>query len=117
MYAINFTFASLVLSFQVYLAQTIFKLLMVTLIMSYTVPFLGSLSFSHVCQPAEQTLVGYTTFECVHSLSSLLRKLLVTYLILLGIYALLNFYTLSWSFRRLGLASIFILLFFEVKYR
>uniref|UniRef100_A0A3B5MI19 Si:ch211-106h11.1 n=1 Tax=Xiphophorus couchianus TaxID=32473 RepID=A0A3B5MI19_9TELE len=65
----------------------------------YTVPFLGSLSFSHVCQPAEQTLVGYTTFECVHSLSSLLRKLLVTYLILLGIYALLNFYTLSWSFR------------------
>uniref|UniRef100_A0A3B5M911 Si:ch211-106h11.1 n=1 Tax=Xiphophorus couchianus TaxID=32473 RepID=A0A3B5M911_9TELE len=85
--------------YKVYLAQTIFKLLMVTLIMSYTVPFLGSLSFSHVCQPAEQTLVGYTTFECVHSLSSLLRKLLVTYLILLGIYALLNFYTLSWSFR------------------
>ncbi|XP_043956388.1 volume-regulated anion channel subunit LRRC8D isoform X1 [Gambusia affinis] len=85
--------------YKVYLAQTIFKLLMVTLIMSYTVPFLGSLSFSHVCQPAERTLVGYTTFECVHSLSSLLRKLLVTYLVLLGIYALLNFYTLSWSFR------------------
>ncbi|XP_023205001.1 volume-regulated anion channel subunit LRRC8D-like [Xiphophorus maculatus] len=85
--------------YKVYLAQTIFKLLMVSLIMSYTVPFLSSLSFSHVCQPAEQTLVGYTTFECVHSLSSLLRKLLVTYLILLGIYALLNFYTLSWSFR------------------
>ncbi|XP_014864094.1 PREDICTED: volume-regulated anion channel subunit LRRC8D-like [Poecilia mexicana] len=85
--------------YKVYLAQTMFKLLMVTLIMSYTIPFLSSLSFSHICQPAERILLSYKTFECVHSLSSLLRKLLVTYLILLGIYAFLNFYTLSWIFR------------------
>uniref|UniRef100_A0A3Q0T3U3 Si:ch211-106h11.1 n=1 Tax=Amphilophus citrinellus TaxID=61819 RepID=A0A3Q0T3U3_AMPCI len=65
-----------VLLFKVYLAQTIFKLLMVTLI--------------------EKALVGYTTFECIHVLSSLLRKLLVAYLTLLGLYGLLNFYTLSW---------------------
>ncbi|XP_012723304.2 LOW QUALITY PROTEIN: volume-regulated anion channel subunit LRRC8D [Fundulus heteroclitus] len=82
--------------YKVYLAQTIFKLLMVMLIMTYTVPFLSSLSFNHICHPGEQTLVGYATFECVHVLSSLLRKLLVAYLILLGLYALLNIYTLSW---------------------
>uniref|UniRef100_A0A3Q0SZ67 Si:ch211-106h11.1 n=1 Tax=Amphilophus citrinellus TaxID=61819 RepID=A0A3Q0SZ67_AMPCI len=81
---------------KVYLAQTIFKLLMVTLIVSYTIPLLGSLSFNHTCRPEEKALVGYTTFECIHVLSSLLRKLLVAYLTLLGLYGLLNFYTLSW---------------------
>ncbi|KAM4717094.1 volume-regulated anion channel subunit LRRC8D [Anableps anableps] len=84
--------------YKVYLTQTIFKLLMVMLIMSYTIPFLSSLSFNHICHPGERTLVGYATFECVHVLSSLLHKLLVAYLIFLGIYALLNFYTLSWIF-------------------
>ncbi|XP_029292702.1 volume-regulated anion channel subunit LRRC8D [Cottoperca gobio] len=82
--------------YKVYLAQTVFKLLMVTLILSYTIPLLSSLSFTHTCHPEEQALVGYTTFECIHVLSSLLRKLLVAYLTLLGLYGLLNLYTLSW---------------------
>uniref|UniRef100_A0A3P9B116 Si:ch211-106h11.1 n=1 Tax=Maylandia zebra TaxID=106582 RepID=A0A3P9B116_9CICH len=81
---------------KVYLAQTVFKLLIVTLIMSYTVPLLGSLSFNHTCHPEERALVGYATFECIHVLSSLLRKLLAAYLTLLGLYGLLNFYTLTW---------------------
>uniref|UniRef100_A0A3B5AF52 Leucine-rich repeat-containing protein 8D-like n=1 Tax=Stegastes partitus TaxID=144197 RepID=A0A3B5AF52_9TELE len=84
------------LAFHVYLAQTIFKLLMGTLIVSYTIPLLSSFSFSHTCHPEEQLLVGYATFECIHVLSSLLRKLLVAYLTLLGLYGLLNFYTLCW---------------------
>ncbi|XP_005738106.1 volume-regulated anion channel subunit LRRC8D isoform X2 [Pundamilia nyererei] len=70
---------------KVYLAQTVFKLLIVTLIMSYTVPLLGSLSFNHTCHPEEWALVGYATFECIHVLSSLLRKLLAAYLTLLGL--------------------------------
>ncbi|XP_069005482.1 volume-regulated anion channel subunit LRRC8D [Embiotoca jacksoni] len=82
--------------YKVYLAQTIFKLLMVTLILSYTIPLLSSFSFNHTCHPEEKNLVGYATFECIHVLSSLLRKLLVAYLTLLGLYGLLNFYTLSW---------------------
>ncbi|XP_071330635.1 volume-regulated anion channel subunit LRRC8D [Trachinotus anak] len=82
--------------YKVYLAQTIFKLLMVTLIVSYTIPLLNNLSFTHTCHPEEQALVGYSTFECIHVLSSLLRKLLVAYLTLLGLYGLLNLYTLSW---------------------
>lgn len=88
-------------SIQVYLAQTIFKLLMVTLIMSYTIPVLSSFSFTHTCHPEEWALVGYTTFECIHVLSSLIRKLLVAYLTLLGLYGLLNVYTLSWILHRL----------------
>ncbi|XP_054464277.1 volume-regulated anion channel subunit LRRC8D [Anoplopoma fimbria] len=82
--------------YKVYLAQTIFKLLMVTLILSYSIPLLSSLSFTHTCHPEEQALVGYATFECIHVLSSLLRKLLVAYLTLLGLYGLLNFYTFGW---------------------
>lgn len=87
-------------SVQVYLAQTIFKLLMVTLIVGYTIPLLSSLSFTHTCHPEEQALLGYSTFECIHVLSSLLRKLLVAYLTLLGLYGLLNVYTLSWISHR-----------------
>ncbi|TKS91464.1 Volume-regulated anion channel subunit LRRC8D [Collichthys lucidus] len=82
--------------YRVYSAQTIFKLLMVTLIVSYTIPLLSSFTFTHTCHPEQQALVGYTTFECIHVLSSLMHKLLVAYLTLLGLYGLLNFYTLGW---------------------
>lgn len=85
---------------QVYVAQTTFKLFLVLLILSYTIPLLNSLSFNHVCRPEEWELVGYATFECVHVLSSLLHKLLVAYLILLGLYTLLNLHTLRWIFHR-----------------
>ncbi|RVE69089.1 hypothetical protein OJAV_G00074350 [Oryzias javanicus] len=84
--------------YKVYVAQTAFKLFLVLLILSYTVPLLNSLTFSHVCHPEEPQLVGYATFECVHVLSSLLHKLLVAYLVLLGLYALLNLHTLRWIF-------------------
>ncbi|KAM9844100.1 volume-regulated anion channel subunit LRRC8D [Aulostomus maculatus] len=82
--------------YKVYLAQTILKLLLVSLIVSYTIPLLSTLSFTHICHPEDQTLVGYATFECIHVLSSLLHKLLVAYLTLMGLYGLLNFYTLCW---------------------
>ncbi|KAF3700586.1 Volume-regulated anion channel subunit LRRC8D [Channa argus] len=82
--------------YKVYLAQTIFKLLLVMLIVVYTIPLLSSVSFTHTCLPEAQALVGYSTFECIHVLSSLLRKLMVAYLTLLGLYGLLNLYTISW---------------------
>ncbi|XP_068193544.1 volume-regulated anion channel subunit LRRC8D isoform X2 [Antennarius striatus] len=82
--------------YKVYLAQTIFKLLMVTLIVSYTIPLFSSFSFTHMCHPEEKALLGYSTFECVHVLSSLIRKLLVGYFIPLVLYGLLNLYTLIW---------------------
>lgn len=85
---------------QVYVAQTAFKLLLALLILSYTVPLLKSLTFSHICRPEERQLVGYATFECIHVLSSLLHKLLVAYLILLGLYTLLHLHTLRWILYR-----------------
>ncbi|XP_024861779.1 volume-regulated anion channel subunit LRRC8D [Kryptolebias marmoratus] len=89
---------SSVVIYKVYLTQTIFKLLMATLILSYTGPLLSSLSFNHVCHLEDHTRVGYATFECIHVLSLLMRKLLLAYLTLLGLYGLLNVYTLSWMF-------------------
>ncbi|KAM9392153.1 volume-regulated anion channel subunit LRRC8D [Pholidichthys leucotaenia] len=82
--------------YKVYFAQTIFKLLVVTLILSYTIPLLSSFSFHHICHPEKQTLVGYATFECVHVFSSFMHKLVVAYLTLLGLYSLTDFFTLGW---------------------
>ena len=75
------------------------------LIVSYTIPFLSSLSFNHICHLGQSALVGYATFECIHVLSSLLTKLLVVYLMLLGLYGLLNFYTLRWICHRSELVA------------
>ncbi|XP_054615636.1 volume-regulated anion channel subunit LRRC8D isoform X2 [Dunckerocampus dactyliophorus] len=82
--------------YKVYLAQTVFKLLTATLIMSSTIPLLSSFSFTHICHPEVQASVGYAAFQCIHVLSSLLHKLMLAYLTLLGLYNLLNLYTLGW---------------------
>lgn len=82
------------------MAQTVLKLLVATLIVSYTVPLLDSFSFAHNCEPEAQAMVGFSAFECVHVLSSLTHKLLVAYLFLLVLYALLNLYTLTWILHR-----------------
>ncbi|CAL9693501.1 unnamed protein product [Knipowitschia caucasica] len=82
--------------YKVYLAQTVFKLLLVVLIGSYTIPLLSSFSFGLHCEADEQALVGYSSFQCIHVLSSLLHKLLLAYMSLLGVYGLLNLYTLGW---------------------
>lgn len=81
---------------QVYFAQTIFKVLMVVILLSYTTPLLGSITFNHICQPLSHTLTGYQAFECTHALASVLHKLLVVYLCLVGLFGLLGLYTLSW---------------------
>ncbi|XP_028310461.1 volume-regulated anion channel subunit LRRC8D [Gouania willdenowi] len=81
---------------KVYLTQTIFKVLMVMLILSYTLPLLHSFSFNHTCHLAEFALLGYDTFDCIHVLSSLLLKLVTAYVFLLGLYGLLSLHTLCW---------------------
>lgn len=87
-------------SWQVYLAQTVLKLLFVSLVVTYTIPLLNSFSFAHNCEPEAQAMVGFSAFECVHVLSSLTHKLLVAYLVLLVLYGLLNLYTLTWILHR-----------------
>ncbi|KAG7279704.1 hypothetical protein CRUP_011636 [Coryphaenoides rupestris] len=83
--------------YKVYVSQTLFKLLASALIVSLSAPLLGSMSFSHVCHPGDEgSLVGYGTFQCAHTLASLLHKLLLAYLLLLASYGLLNLYALAW---------------------
>lgn len=85
---------------QVYTAQTVFKVLKFIVIVSYTTPLLGSISFTHICQPHSQALTGYRTFQCSHLLSSVLRKLMKAYIGLMGLYGLLGVYTLFWIFHK-----------------
>ncbi|KAM8824243.1 volume-regulated anion channel subunit LRRC8D [Synchiropus picturatus] len=81
---------------KVYLAQTVFKTVLVTTTLCYTVPLLRSLSFTHSCVTEEGALVGYRSFSCIHVLSSLLHTLMLAYLLLLGLYGLLSLYALFW---------------------
>ncbi|XP_038844556.1 volume-regulated anion channel subunit LRRC8D-like [Salvelinus namaycush] len=80
----------------VYLAQTVFKLLLVVLIVGYTTPLMSSISFTHTCLPQAHALTGYSAFECTHALASVLHKLLLAYISLVGLFGLLSIYTLSW---------------------
>ncbi|KAL0993070.1 hypothetical protein UPYG_G00102840 [Umbra pygmaea] len=82
--------------YKVYLAQTLFKLLLVVLILSYTLPLTGSISFIHTCMPQAHDLTGYSAFECTHDLASVLHKLLLAYVSLVGLFGLLSLYTLRW---------------------
>nr|XP_015204432.1 PREDICTED: volume-regulated anion channel subunit LRRC8D-like [Lepisosteus oculatus] len=88
------------LVYKVYVAQTVFKVVKFVLIVSYTSPLLGSISFTHECRPQIHALTGYSAFRCTHDLASVLRKLLLSYLALVWLYGLLGLYTLCWIFRR-----------------
>lgn len=81
---------------QVYTAQTVFKVLKFIVIVSYVTPLLNSITFSHVCRPQTHTLTGYNTYQCSHSLSSILRKLMQTYISLLVLFGIIAVYTLIW---------------------
>ncbi|KAG9279266.1 volume-regulated anion channel subunit LRRC8D-like [Astyanax mexicanus] len=86
--------------YKVYAAQTVFKVLKFVVIVSYTAPLLGSISFNHICQPHSHALTGYQVFQCSHSLASVLRKLMLAYVSLVGLYGLLGIYTLFWIFHK-----------------
>ncbi|XP_056128378.1 volume-regulated anion channel subunit LRRC8D [Rhinichthys klamathensis goyatoka] len=86
--------------YKVYTAQTVFKVLKFVLIVSYTTPLLSSISFSHVCQLHSHALTGYSLFQCSHSLSSVLRKLMQAYISLLFLFGLLGVYALFWIFHK-----------------
>ncbi|XP_052346232.1 volume-regulated anion channel subunit LRRC8D-like [Oncorhynchus keta] len=82
--------------YKVYLAQTVFKVLLVVLIVGYTTPLMSSISFTHTCLPQAHALTGYSAFECTHALASVLHKLLLAYVSLVGLFGLLSIYTFSW---------------------
>ncbi|XP_073444850.1 volume-regulated anion channel subunit LRRC8D-like isoform X2 [Dendrobates tinctorius] len=82
--------------YRVYVGQTVFKVVKVAIILGYSLSLVGSFSFHHPCKPGIQNLMGYSVFTCTHNLAFILEKLLVTYIILVCVYAFLAAYALFW---------------------
>ncbi|KAA0713070.1 Volume-regulated anion channel subunit LRRC8D [Triplophysa tibetana] len=88
------------LIYKLYVAQTIIKTVKFILILCYTMTFVTSIHFDHDCEPDIKHLTGYTKFKCTHNMAHMLKKLLVSYIVLIFVYGLVCIYTLFWLFRR-----------------
>ncbi|XP_012695031.1 leucine rich repeat containing 8 VRAC subunit Db [Clupea harengus] len=86
--------------YKMYVAQTVIKTLKFILIICYTMTFVASINFNHVCKPDIKHLTGYASFHCTHNMAFMLKKLLVSYISLICVYGMVCIYTLFWLFRR-----------------
>uniref|UniRef100_A0A8C2FJ26 Volume-regulated anion channel subunit LRRC8D-like n=1 Tax=Cyprinus carpio TaxID=7962 RepID=A0A8C2FJ26_CYPCA len=86
--------------YKFYVAQTIIKTVKFILILCYTMTFVTSIKFDHDCEPEIKHLTGYAKFKCTHNMAFMLKKLLVSYIVLIFVYGLVCIYTLFWLFRR-----------------
>ncbi|XP_043098396.1 leucine rich repeat containing 8 VRAC subunit Db [Puntigrus tetrazona] len=86
--------------YKLYVAQTIIKTVKFILILCYTMTFVTSIKFDHDCEPEIKHLTGYAKFKCTHNMAFMLKKLLVSYIVLIFVYGLVCIYTLFWLFRR-----------------
>ncbi|XP_026883076.2 volume-regulated anion channel subunit LRRC8D [Electrophorus electricus] len=86
--------------YNLYVAQTFIKALKLILILSYTSTFAAAIKFSHICEPKIEHLTGYGRFFCTHNMAFMLRKLLFTFMAIIGLYGLVCLYALFWLFRR-----------------
>lgn len=84
--------------YRVYVGQTVFKVVKVSIVLGYSLSLIGSFSFHHMCRPGIRNLMGYSLFTCTHNLAFILEKLLLTYILLVCAYAFLSAYTLFWLF-------------------
>ncbi|XP_067876947.1 volume-regulated anion channel subunit LRRC8D-like [Heterodontus francisci] len=87
------------LIYKFYVGQTVVKALKFLIILCYTFTFVNSITFEHICTPKIKNVTGYSVFFCTHSMAYMLRKLLISYIILIALYGLVCFYTLFWLFR------------------
>ncbi|XP_067829307.1 volume-regulated anion channel subunit LRRC8D-like [Heptranchias perlo] len=87
------------LIYKFYVGQTAVKALKFIIILSYTFTFVNSITFEHICKPKIKNVTGYSVFFCTHSMAYMLRKLLISYIILIALYGLVCLYTLFWLFR------------------
>ncbi|XP_048395163.1 volume-regulated anion channel subunit LRRC8D-like isoform X2 [Stegostoma tigrinum] len=88
------------LIYKLYVVQTVIKTVKLMFILCYTLTFVTSINFDHVCKPAIEHLTGYAQFYCTHNMAFMLRKLLISYIALICVYGLVCIYTLFWLFRR-----------------
>uniref|UniRef100_A0A3P9H6K2 Leucine rich repeat containing 8 VRAC subunit Db n=1 Tax=Oryzias latipes TaxID=8090 RepID=A0A3P9H6K2_ORYLA len=88
------------LIYRLYAIQTVIKTVKFILILCYTMTFVASIDFDHVCEPEIKHLTGYAKFQCTHNMAFMLKKLLVSYIALICAYGIICIYTLFWLFRR-----------------
>ncbi|KAM6921753.1 leucine rich repeat containing 8 VRAC subunit Db [Xenentodon cancila] len=88
------------LIYRLYAIQTVIKTVKFILILCYTMTFVASIDFDHVCEPEIKHLTGYAKFHCTHNMAFMLKKLLVSYIALICVYGIICIYTLFWLFRR-----------------
>ncbi|MED6295249.1 Volume-regulated anion channel subunit lrrc8d [Characodon lateralis] len=88
------------LIYRLYAIQTVIKTVTFILILCYTMTFVTSIDFDHVCEPEIKHLTGYSKFHCTHNMAFMLKKLLVCYIALICVYGIICIYTLFWLFRR-----------------
>ncbi|KAF6728689.1 Volume-regulated anion channel subunit LRRC8D [Oryzias melastigma] len=88
------------LIYRLYAIQTVIKTVKFILILCYTMTFVASIDFDHVCEPEIKHLTGYAKFHCTHNMAFMLKKLLVSYIALICAYGIICIYTLFWLFRR-----------------
>ncbi|XP_030062235.1 volume-regulated anion channel subunit LRRC8D isoform X2 [Microcaecilia unicolor] len=86
--------------YRLYVAQTVVKTAKFIFILCYTLTFVTSIRFEHICIPKVEHLIGYESFECTHNMAYMLKKLLISYIALICVYGLVCLYTLFWLFRR-----------------
>ncbi|XP_060753773.1 volume-regulated anion channel subunit LRRC8D-like [Neoarius graeffei] len=85
--------------YNLYVAQTVIKALKLIVILGYTSAFAADISFIHMCEPKVEFLIGYDQFICTHNMAFILRKLLFTFMMIIGLYCLVCLYSLFWLFR------------------
>ncbi|KAL0966699.1 hypothetical protein UPYG_G00298600 [Umbra pygmaea] len=86
--------------YKLYVAQTVVKIVKFIVILCYTSTFVAEIKFEHICEPKIKHLIGYKKFFCTHNMAYMLRKLLLSYTVLILIYGMVCLYSLHWLFRR-----------------
>ncbi|KAM9469273.1 volume-regulated anion channel subunit LRRC8D isoform 1-T5 [Clarias gariepinus] len=86
--------------YNLYMVQTIIKAFKLIVILGYTSTFAAHIDFCHICEPKIEHLTGYDKFFCTHNMAFMLKKLLFTFMAIIGLYCLVCLYALFWLFRR-----------------
>uniref|UniRef100_H3AX97 LRRC8 pannexin-like TM region domain-containing protein n=2 Tax=Latimeria chalumnae TaxID=7897 RepID=H3AX97_LATCH len=86
--------------YKFYVGQSMFKALMFIVPLLLTSAMLDNVSLISICKPKIRNLTGYSRFYCIHNYAFLTKSLMVTYIVLIGVYGLIGIYVLFWIFQR-----------------
>nr|XP_057906132.1 leucine rich repeat containing 8 VRAC subunit Aa [Doryrhamphus excisus] len=85
---------------RLYIRQTIIKVIMFLVIISYAGYFVFFIRFNVMCTVETEKLTGFSSFYCAHPLATLFKILASFYISLVVVYGVISMYTLCWMLRR-----------------